>query len=154
MAGFLKPEQVTKIKDLATILHDTFAQSITVYKNAKKTLIASTPSWNALYKRTNTGSNTSVEYSTVSSSFTARIYYQDLEKEYISDPGEQGGSQNKIILPAGSVKIVVQESAYDYIREARRVEFDGRKFSIKSDGNPSGLFDNQFFTFLLTPIDD
>ena len=154
MAGFLKPDQVTKIKDLSTILHDTFARTITVYKNAQKTLIASTSSWNSLYRRTNTGSNTSVEYTTVSDSFSARIYYEDLEKDYISNPGEQGGTQNKIILPAGSVKIVVQESAYDYIREARRVEFDGRKFSIKSDGSPSGLVDNQFFTFLLTPIDD
>tara|TARA_R110002020_G_scaffold22527_4_gene76139 strand:- start:1977 stop:2441 length:465 start_codon:yes stop_codon:yes gene_type:complete len=154
MAGFLTADQVTKIKDLASTLHTTFARTITVYKNAKKTLIASTSTWNSLYKRTNTGANTSVEYTTISTTFPARIYYKDLSKDYLANEGQQGGTQNKIILPDGVVKIVVEEAGYNYIREARRVEFDGRKFSIKSDGNPDGLVDNQFFTFTLTPIDE
>ena len=155
MAGFLSADQITKIKDLADTLHTTFAQTITVYKNAKKTLIASTPAWNSLYRRTNTGSNSSVEYTTVSDTFSARIYYKDMEKDFMAaDSGEQAGSQNKVILPDGSVDIVVKQAGYDYIREARRVYFDGRYFAIKSDGKPSGLVDNQFFTFLLTPIDE
>ena len=57
-------------------------------------------------------------------------------------------------MPDGSVKIVVKESGYDYIREARRVEFDGTKFAIKSDGVPRGLTGNRFYTFILTPIDE
>ena len=155
MAGFLSADQITKIKDLADTLHTTFAQTITVYKNAKKTLIASTPAWNSLYRRTNTGSNSSVEYTTVSDTFSARIYYKDMEKDFMAaDSTEQAGSQNKVILPDGSVEIVVKEDGYNYIREARRVYFDGRYFAIKSDGKPSGLVDNQFFTFLLTPIDE
>ncbi len=155
MAGFLSADQITKIKDLADTLHTTFAQTITVYKNAKKTLIASTPAWNSLYRRTNTGSNSSVEYTTISDTFSARIYYKDMEKDFMAaDSAEQAGSQNKVILPDGSVEIVVKEDGYDYIREARRVYFDGRYFAIKSDGKPSGLVDNQFFTFLLTPIDE
>jgi hypothetical protein len=156
MAGFLSADQITKIKDLADTLHTTFAQTITVYKNAKKTLIASTPAWNSLYKRTNTGSNSSVEYTTVSDTFSARVYYKDMEKDFLAEAGtaEQAGTQNKVILPDGSVEIVVKEDGYNYIREARRVYFDGRYFAIKSDGKPSGLVDNQFFTFLLTPIDE
>ena len=156
MAGFLSENQINKINTLADTLHTTFAQTITVYKNAKKTLIASTTSWNSLYRRTNTGSNTSVEYTTVSDTFDARIYYGDLEKEYLADEAGTGqvGTQNKVILPDGSVKMVVKETAYNFIREARRVEFDGRKFAIKSDGKPRGLTSNRFFTFLLTPIDE
>ena len=155
MAGFLSTDQISKIKTLADTLHTTFAQTITVYKNAKKTLIASTPAWNSLYRRTNTGSNSSVEYTTVSDTFSARIYYKDMEKDFMAaDSTEQAGSQNKVILPDGSVEIVVKEDGYNYIREARRVYFDGRYFAIKSDGKPSGLVDNQFFTFLLTPIDE
>ena len=60
MAGFLSENQINKINSLADTLHTTFAKTITVYKNAKKTLIASTTSWNSLYRRTNTGSNTSL----------------------------------------------------------------------------------------------
>jgi len=156
MAGFLSDNQINKINTLADTLHTTFAQTITVYKNAKKTLIASTTSWNSLYRRTNTGSNTSVEYTTISDTFDARIYYVDLEKQYLADEAGTGqvGTQNKVILPDGSVKMVVKETAYNFIREARRVEFDGRKFAIKSDGKPRGLTSNRFFTFLLTPIDE
>jgi len=155
MAGFLSQNQINKINSLSDTLHTTFARTITVYKNAKKTLIASTDNWNSLYRRTNTGSNTSVEYTTVSESFEARIYYVDMDKEFLSnEAGAQSGTQNKIILPDGSVKIVVTEAGYDYIREARRVEFDGTKFAIKSDGVPRGLTSNRFFTFILTPIDE
>ena len=155
MAGFLSQNQINKINSLSDTLHTTFARTITVYKNAKKTLIASTDNWNSLYRRTNTGSNTSVEYSTISDTFEARIYYVDMDKEFLSnEAGAQSGTQNKIILPDGSVKIVVKEAGYNYIREARRVEFDGTKFAIKSDGVPRGLTGNRFFTFVLTPIDE
>ena len=156
MAGFLSQDQINKINSLADTLHTTFAKTITVYKNAKKTLIASTDSWNALYRRTNTGANSSVEYSTISDTFDARIYYVDMDKEYLAEEAGTGqvGTQNKVILPDGSVKIVVQETGYDYIREARRVEFDGTKFAIKSDGVPRGLTGNRFYTFILTPIDE
>ena len=155
MAGFLSQNQINKINSLSDTLHTTFARTITVYKNAKKTLIASTDNWNSLYRRTNTGSNTSVEYTTVSENFEARIYYVDMDKEFLSnEAGAQSGTQNKIILPDGSVKIVVKEAGYNYIREARRVEFDGTKFAIKSDGVPRGLTGNRFFTFVLTPIDE
>ena len=155
MAGFLSQNQINKINSLSDTLHTTFARTITVYKNAKKTLIASTDNWNSLYRRTNTGSNSSVEYTTVSETFEARIYYVDMDKEFLSnEAGAQSGTQNKIILPDGSVKIVVAEAGYDYMREARRVEFDGTKFAIKSDGVPRGLTSNRFFTFVLTPIDE
>ena len=49
---------------------------------------------------------------------------------------------------------MVQEAAYNYIEEARRVEFDGTKFIIESDGKPRGLTENQFYTFVLSPVDE
>ena len=136
-------------------MHTTFARTITVYKTAKKTLIASTDSWNSLYRRTNTGSNASVEYTTVSETFEARIYYDNMDTSYLTDdgPSEQAGTQNKVVLPDGTVRIVVKESAYDYLSEARRVEFDGSKFIIESDGQPRGFTSNQFYTFILSPVD-
>ena len=155
MAGFLSSDQITKIRDLADTLHTTFARTITVYKNAKKTLIASTDSWNSLYRRTNTGSNSSVEYTEVSQSFTARIYYDDMDTSYLTDdgPSQQAGTQNKVVVAAGTVRIVVEQDAYDYLSEARRVEFDGTKFIIESDGQPRGFTSNQFYTFVLSPVD-
>ena len=156
MAGFLSADQITKIRDLANTLHTTFARTITVYKNAKKTLIASTDSWNSLYGRTNTGSDSSVEYTIASETFQARIYYDDMDTAYLNDGGrtEPAGSQNKVLVADGTVRIVVQEAGYNYLSEARRVEFDGTKFIIESDGQPRGLTENQFYTFVLSPVDE
>jgi hypothetical protein len=155
MAGFLSADQITKVQDLADRLHATFARTITVYKNAKKTLIASTSSWNSLYRKTNTGATNSVEYTTVSDSFEARIYYDDMDTSYLTNdgPSEQAGTQNKVVVADGTVRIVVKETAYDYLKEARRVEFDGKKFIIESDGQPRGFTSNQFYTFILSPVD-
>ena len=155
MAGFLSADQITKVRDLADTLHTTFARTITVYKNAKKTLIASTNSWNAVYRRTNTGENNAVEYTTVYDEFEARIYYDDMDTSYLTDDGptQQAGTQNKVVVPDGIVRIVVKETAYNYLSEARRVEFDGTKFIIESDGRPRGFTSNQFYTFVLSPVD-
>ena len=155
MAGFLSEDQITKVQNLADTLHTTFARTITVYKTAKKTLIASTSAYNSLYRRTNTGSNASVKYTTISQTFEARIYYDDMDTSYLTDdgPSQQAGTQNKVVVPDGTVRIVVKESAYDYLSEARRVEFDGTKFIIESDGQPRGFTSNQFYTFILSPVD-
>jgi len=136
-------------------LHTTFARTITVYKNAKETLIASSDSWNSLYRRTNTGSNSVVEYSTVSQTFSARIYYENMDEAYLTDdgPSQQAGTQNKVVVANGTVNIVVEEDAYNYLSEARRVEFDGKKFIIESDGQPRGFTSNQFYTFVLSPVE-
>ena len=155
MAGFLSQNQINKIRALNDTLHTTFARTITVYKNAKTTLIASNDNWNALYGRTNTGSDSSVEYSIASQEFQARIYYDNMDTSYLTDdgPGEQAVTQNKVVASDGVVRIVVNEDGYNYINEARRVEFDGTKFLIESDGKPRGLTSNQFYEFELSPVE-
>lgn len=133
-------------------LHDTFSREITVYKNAKRIAIASSPSFNAIYGTS--GATNTTEYQTVSATFMARVYYLKMDEEFLSNNSAGTDSQNKIIMPNGSVKIVVDPRGYLFIKEARKVEFDGITFSIRSDGNPIGLFSNQYYEFLLTPIDE
>ena len=79
-----------------------------------------------------------------------------MDTAYLNDGGrtEQAGSQNKVLVADGTVRIVVQEAGYNYLSEARRVEFDGTKFIIESDGQPRGLTENQFYTFVLSPVDE
>jgi hypothetical protein len=133
-------------------LHDTFARQITVYKNAKRVAIASSPQFNSIYG--SSGATKNFEYETVSQTFQARIYYLKMEEEYFTNKSQESSSQAKIIMPYGSVKIVVDPEGYAFVKEARKVEFDGITFSIKSDGMPIGLFDNQYYEFFLTPIDE
>lgn len=133
-------------------LHDTFKKQITVYKNAKRIAIASSPQFNSIYGTS--GPTNTFTTEEVSQTFDARIYYLTMNEAFLSvgqSQSEATQSQAKIVVPNGSIKIVVDPAAYEYIKEARKVEFDGRRFSIKSDGIPIGLFENQYYEFFLTP---
>ena len=152
MPSLINQKLINKVISKLADLHDTFSREITVYKNAKRVAIASSPSFNAIYG-TSGATNTS-EYQTVSETFLARIYYLKMDEEFLSNSSSGTDSQNKIIMPNGSVKIVVDPHGYLFIKEARKVEFDGITFSIRSDGNPIGLFSNQYYEFFLTPIDE
>jgi hypothetical protein len=81
-------------------------------------------------------------------------YYVEEDQEYLAKEGSQNGSQNRIILPKGSIRIVVTLDGYHALREAKRVDVDGRVFAIKSGGNHSGFPANQFYHFHLTPVDE
>jgi hypothetical protein len=152
MPSLINQKLMDRVISKLTDLHDTFSREITVYKNAKRVAIASSPSFNAIYG--NSGATNTSEYQTVSQTFLARIYYLKMDEEFFSNSSAGADSQTKIIMPNGSVKIVVDPQGYLFIKEARKVEFDGITFSIRSDGNPIGLFSNQYYEFLLTPIDE
>ena len=152
MPSLINQKLMDKVIGKLADLHDTFSREITVYKNAKRVAIASSPSFNAIYG--NSGATNTSQYQTVSATFSARIYYLKMDEEFLSNSSAGTDSQNKIIMPNGSVKIVVDPQGYLFIREARKVEFDGMTFSIRSDGNPIGLFSNQYYEFFLTPIDE
>jgi hypothetical protein len=149
MSSLINVFRQLKVNKAFENLHDTFSREITVYKNAKQVSIASSPQYNSIYG--NSGSTNSVRYEEVVGTFLARIYYLKSEEDIFADNSQ---AQNKIIIPNGSVKIVVDPVGYNFIKEARKVQFDGNTFSIKSDGNPMGLFANQYFEFYLTPIDE
>jgi hypothetical protein len=147
MAGFLSENQKTNIKSIIDQIHDTFAREITVFKIGQRTVIASSPTYNALYRQQTSNTATTE----VSQAFQARIKYVDMNEELLKNPGP---GQDKIILPTGTVKIKVNLEGYEYVKEAKRVELDGRRFSIKSDGKPLGMFGPQYYEFVLTPVDE
>jgi hypothetical protein len=150
MAGYLSSSQISKIEFVNNKLHETFAQNITVYKNAKKTLIAHNPSYNAIYGRMDSGKKDNIQYEMISETFDARVYYVNNDEEHFFNDK----SQTKIILPRGSVKIVVKEDGFKFLIEARRVELDGKSLTIKSDGVPFGITGNLFYSFYLSPVDE
>lgn len=153
MAGFLSENQKNNIKSIIDQIHDTFAREITVFKIGQRTAIASSPTYNALYRQQSSNSSTTE----VSQTFSARIKYVEMNEELLQDSSSNSSysaGQDKIILPAGTVKIKVNLEGYEYVREAKRIELDGRRFSIKSDGKPLGMFGPQYYEFILIPMDE
>ena len=147
MAGFLSENQKTNIKSIIDQIHDTFAREITVFKIGQRTVISSSPTYNALYKQQSSNTVTTE----VSQTFYARIKYVDMNEELLKNPNP---GQDKIIMPTGVVKIKVNLEGFNYVKEAKRVELDGRRFSIKSDGKPLGMFGPQYYEFVLSALDE
>tara|TARA_R100000152_G_C6700377_1_gene130035 strand:+ start:253 stop:711 length:459 start_codon:yes stop_codon:yes gene_type:complete len=152
MASLLSSAQKTALQSAFNDLHDTFARDIFIYKEAQSTIISTNPSYNPIYQENNAQSKT-VKRKVISASFKARITYDtDRSQSNLTSPEVE--SQLKLKLPDGYVRIKVAKDGYDYLKDAKRVEFDGRKFSIESDVRPHGLFEPTHYTFFLLPTEE
>ena len=150
MASLLTATDKSALNDVMDSLHDTFARDIQIIKEATKTVTTPSSEFNSVYGTA--GSTTSVINVTQSGSYKARVQYMNQNEEYFAD--SQLDSQLKIKMPAGSVRIKVSGDAHSYLKDAKRVQLDGRRFTIFSDYRPHGLFDARFYTYYLKPIDE
>ena len=82
--------------------------------------------------------------------FKARILYVGRQEEGLFD--SEANAQIKVEKNVGSVRLKVDAVGYSYLKETKRVELDGRLFTISSDERPHGLFSPQYYTFYLKPI--
>ena len=129
-------------------IHETFAREITVFKEASQIVIITDPSFNPLYNTA--GQTTSYVNTPVYKTFKVRIQYNDdIGKKYWSESGL--ASQIKLEAVVGSVRIKIKSEDYEYIKDGRRFDVDGKRFVLNSTFKPHGLFDNQFYTLYLKP---
>jgi len=132
-------------------IHDTFARDIKFIKDAKRVILSTDPNYNYLYNNTK-GKVASTKYQIIEKIFKARILYIGRQNEDTFDA--EAGAQIKVDKHVGEVRIKVDVEGYTYLKETKRCEFDGRKFSVISDEMPHGLFTPYFYTFYLKPIDE
>jgi hypothetical protein len=152
MASLLTSAQKNALQSAINELHDTFARDIYIYKEAKSTVISTSPNYNAIYQQ-NTAQSQTIKRQVQSGKFSARITYDtDRNQENVTSP--EIDSQLKIKMPDGYVRIKVDKNGYEYIKQSKRVEFDGRKFTIESDVRPHGLFEPTHYTFFLLPTEE
>ena len=150
MASLLTNAEKTTLNEAMDALHDTFARDIQIIKEAVKTVSTSNAQFNSVYGTA--GSSTSLTYTPQSGTYKARVQYLRQEEDYFTD--SELDSQLKIKMPAGSVRIKVSGDAHDYLKDAKRVQMDDRRFTIQSDYRPHGLFDARYYTYYLKPIDE
>ena len=132
-------------------IHDTFARDIKFIKEAQRVILSTDPNYNYLYKNVR-GGVTSVGRNIVEATFKARILYVGRQNEGMFDA--EVNAQIKVEKHVGEVRIKVDKEGYNYLKETKRCEFDGRKFSIISDEMPHGLFSPKYYTFYLKPVDE
>ncbi len=149
--ALISDSQKTKIKGIIDDIHETFARNITVYEEGEKVLISASSEFNGIYGKTSTGSS-STRKVVVSHTVNARIKYINAREQNFADGNVS--SQPDIDLVDGSVRITVNADGFDILKEAKRCEFEGRKYTIDSKGNPTGIFGPQYYHFFLSPIEE
>ncbi len=123
-------------------LHDTFGRDIVIYKKSKKVFVATNNTYNALYSRIKNekGSEKTVEAVTVK----ARIAYS-------GNSGKET-QENEILgfdVPADHVRIKINSTGYDLIKQASDIEVDGDLFDVVSDASKAGMFSVRYYNILL-----
>jgi len=149
--SLISESQKTAIKSIIDDIHETFARNITVYEEGKKILIAASSEYNGIYGKTNGGVNSTTTTS-VSHTVKARIKYIDAKGASLADGNIN--SQLDIEVIDGSVRITVDASGFNILKEAKRCEFEGGKYKIATKGNPTGIFGPQYYHFYLEPIEE
>jgi hypothetical protein len=147
MAGFISDSQKQDIKDIVDRIHETFARPVVVYKQGEKLSMSTTAGYNALYKKNPTIPKIEVQKN--SRTIQVRIQYKIFDQEVFY----QESSQEKIIIPQGSVYIKTNYTDYLFVKDAKTVELDGLTYAIKSPGKPEGMFGPQYYKFLLIPLE-
>ena len=149
--ALISDTQKNTIKSIIDDIHETFARNITVFEEGRKVLIAASPEFNGVYGRTGATSS-SVTKTVVSHTLKARIKYINAREQNLADGNI--ASQTDIDLIEGSVRITVDATGFEILKEAKRCEFEGRKYTINSKGNPTGIFGPQYYHFYLSPIEE
>jgi len=146
--SLISDSEKTALNAVIDDIHETFAREITVFKEASKVVIITDPNFNPLYNTA--GQTTSYVNTPISRTFKARIKYEDdIGKRYWSEGGLN--SQIKLEVIVGSVRLKINADDYEFIKDARRFDVDGKRYVLNSTFRPHGLFDNKYYTLYLKP---
>lgn len=150
MASLISDSEKTTLNSALEDQADTFSRDLICYKDAKQTVTAPSESFNSIYG--NAGATTSITYTPQSITVQARIQYaKNYNEEQFTDV--ESDSQLKLEIPNGKVRIKIKSSDFAQVKDCKRFKFDGSMFYKDSDFRGHGLFDVQYYTFLVKPTD-
>jgi len=133
-------------------MHDTFARPVLAYKDSRKVVISTNADYNYLYNNVRGDATKSIKNQVQFQTFEARILYEDKQREELVDGA--ANSSMKVQRPVGEVRMKVDKTGYDYIKDSKRIEIDGALFYKATDVRRHGLFSPKFFTYYLRPTEE
>lgn len=149
MGSLFTAAQKAEYEAVMQQLHEEFSRSIFAYKDSKKVIISTDPNFNFLYNNVKGVSQTinKTQFRVI----PARVMYMDKQTEVNFD--SEVSSQIKVSHDIGEVRVKLDAEGYEYFKDAKRVEIDGRLMFKVTDVKKHGLFTPKFFTYYLRPTD-
>lgn len=143
MGSLLTDAQKSEIASVFDDIHDTFKRTITIYREGEAVLININDSNNSLYDRglDSTRTTQSLEKYTTS----ARIkYYGEHGVEELS-----GDTGSNLEFPYGTIRLKIDETAYNLISSAKKIDVDGQLYRLRSGAARTGPFSAEYYVVYL-----
>lgn len=124
----------------------TFFRPLIIYQEAQTTVVVSDPNWNPIeaWNQNNTNIVNTPVYSTVS----GRILWDKQQEWKFMKPYQGEQAQLKVKdQTSRACRIKVDQSGYNLLLTAKKVEVDGVMLDQESQPRPHGLFAPDFWTF-------
>lgn len=124
----------------------TFVRPLIVYQEAQRTVIITNPNFNPIEAWNQ--NNTEIQNTPVYSTISGRILWdKQQEWKYIRPPGGDSAQIKAKDATNRAVRIKVDASGYNLLKDAKKVEVDGVLLDPDSQPRPHGLFDTNYYTF-------
>lgn len=133
-------------------LFDTFARPVifTLYKLPQETILSLDDNFNSDWNVISPIKESDINYTEVSQSFPARIWYLDYEQQMKILYFE--GQQAENVRAERSVsraKIQIKDDANEFIKDAKKIIFLGEYWNIVSDPKSVGIFGFKYHIYIL-----
>ncbi len=145
MATLITDTEKTAFKSSVADLFDTLKRDIIVYKEPIKNIVSfSEP----LAGYSNTSAESTIEYTIVSGVYPAKIRHGRDQKNTVTN-------DTKTKLPAGTVRILVEQDCNDFIKQGRTesIVVDGLTFNQIDDEAPKDFLGKKYYVFMLNRTD-
>lgn len=141
MSDLISNSDKTYFKDAIADFFDTFKRDIVVYKTPIKNIVSAA---DPLAGYDNTSIEETVNYTVVSGVYSAKIRHGKDQKNTVTN-------DTKTIIPAGTVRILVEEDCYNFIKQGRteNIEVDGLTFNQINDEAPKNFLGKKYYAFVL-----
>lgn len=149
MNSFISDSQRGSLEAPFSILHNTFGRNISMFKNGTQITISTNANHDYIWE--SAPQNDQFEVIPISGIFKARILYGKVQarNQFNSATQGKGTDQLNIELDVGDVRIKLDPTGAAFISDATRVILDGDIFNIETPKRPHGLFNPQFYDFIL-----
>jgi hypothetical protein len=155
MADLIPVADKVKYDAVFDDIHDTFSQTIFVYKifNERFIGINMNQNYNGLYdqalNKNELGTASDINEQVRKVEARARVHYISKQGDF-EDPST--GQQTALKFPIGSIRLKLKSDAFELIKDAKEVEVDGELFNLDTDSSKSGMFTVKHYIVYLRKI--
>ncbi len=149
MSSLLTDAQKTQLAADLDSVFDTFSEVIVLHFDSKVATITTSANYSRYYQKTSGGQIKTPQHETVNACV---LYLSQQEVDILNADGM--GSQIKIPVQAGAIRIRMKQSEATRLTDVKKFEFDNKRFEPIGPRKRHGLFSRNRVDIICNPTED